>query len=313
MDGGVVSVRSLIFLHFQLAGILPFTLNRNKCWDTVFLCLTVLCILILLVISIISGIYAEYIFFISDAVGTFTDVMGFVGPAFAHFVILFEVLARRNLHRSIWDRFKQIDLQLNRISTIVDAFNHNNFISFSKILLLVQIIAFGFEIRIMGWIGPNREWSFHWYCSIFSFVICRMQFLLFAFYVHVSMGKFNIINYELRQIKLNALTGLKSQTERRQMQQLYDRLKLLKDVYGTLWFNTELLCEAFGWSQLINMTSYFLSITNNLYWNYVAIYFGTNPFWKESLMCNGPPATTLIALFYVCEECLKQVNDLNVS
>lgn len=83
-------------------------------------------------------------------------------------------------------------------------------------------------------------------------------------------------------------------------------LLAMRRCHADLWLAQRLTNEAFGWTALATVTANFVCLSVNLYWNYVALYFGSNPYWMESLLGSVPLVTSLWTLCWSCElvECV---------
>lgn len=263
---------------------------------------------ILIGISVVTILNYKSIFYIYDAVGAMTDISQLAAPVFSHFVIIIESIWNRSLGVEIWCKFQEIENALSTFNPHIYEQKQRAIRNYFVKILTTQCICLFLEIYIMSSITNNLEWRNHWFASLFSFVVTRSEHFFFTLTVDRMRYIMNLISSELINIrnghKFRHLKVFKGDSR-------HKRLITLKKCYNRLW---EISCsveKCFGWSQFLNIFSNFLCLTVNLYWNFVAIYFQSNPYWKESLMGTCPPLITIFILLNSCEKCLKEVCSSN--
>lgn len=82
---------------------------------------------------------------------------------------------------------------------------------------------------------------------------------------------------------------------------------MIRKNHGRMWLVSERMNGAFGWALLTTITANFVCLSVNLYWNYAALYFGSNRFWLESLLGSLPLTAEVVVLCYSCEEWQRAV------
>lgn len=301
-----INYTNIIFFYFQIFAVCAFNPLKSILRDRLLIGWCIINFLIITTISILVVYYYKYIFFDNDAIGALTDVMQLAAPFFAHYIIIMESLYTKSKRLHIWQIFNQVDFSLTaalKINTtkIVRLGMKRYLIK----ALLTQLICIGTEVRIMVYIYPNLEWSRLWYAKFYTFNACRSNHLFYIFFVDMVKIRMEIIGDALLNLnRLRFLGGSSGDGGKLQLRQL----AVLKDAYTKLWNASQLVDVVFGWSVLINVAANFVCLSVNLYWNYAALYFGSNPYWMESLMGSAPLIFILAVLCYSCEECQVKVN-----
>lgn len=300
------SYTSAIIRFYQLIGLCPFLVTTSSKATRLHAIIGLLNIAILIILSIGVTYYAKYIFFSTDAIGYLTDTMQVAAPFFAHFVILVEALLSRTTRPKLWQTFINIDQKLSTLLHInVNCMTKLAIRQYFRKAVSTLLICAVIELRIMIYITQNEKWSGNWYVSIYTKVVCRSFHLFYIFFVDMVKARMEIISAELYRLnQINLCFRGYGIGNRNQMR----RLKVLRNAHGDLWQAINLMKKSFGWSQLANVVSNFLCSSINLYWNYAAMYyFGSNPYWRESLLATLPPFIILAVLCYSCDACLRTV------
>lgn len=302
------SYTCIIIRYYQLIGLCPFPVTANSTATRIQSTICLLNIVFLIILSIGVQHYAKLIFFSNDTIGYLTDTMQVAAPFFAHFVILVEALFSRTTRQKLWQTFITIDQNLSTLLRInVDSMTEIAVRNYFRKALTTLLICAAIELRIMTFITLNKEWSGNWYVSIYTKVVCRSFHLFYIFFVDMVKTRMEIISAELNrtnQVNLCVLGPKNRIGIRVQLR----RLRVLRNAHGDLWQAMNLIKKSFGWSQLANVLSNFFCSSINLYWNYAAMYyFGSNIYWRESLLATLPPFIILAVLCYSCDACLKKV------
>lgn len=279
--------------------------SRSKMVENCLIIWGITHIVVLIGLSIVVIIYYESVFYIDDGVGAITDISQWAVPVFTHFVIITQSIANKSLGVELWHKFKEIETFLSKFNPNIYQQRHRATQNYFIKMFITQVTCFSLEIFIIARIENNVEFRNHWYASLFSFAITRTEHFFFVLMVDLMRHIMNMINSELIHIRNNHkfryLIIFKGDSR-------HKRLIVLKKCYNRLWEISYLVEKYFGWSQFLNVTANFLCLTVNLYWNFVAIYFQTNPYWKESIMGTCPPLITIVMVLNSCEKCLKVVS-----
>lgn len=299
-----INYTNTILFYFQLFAVCAFIPRKSTIIERLLIGWCIINVLILTTISILVVYYYKYIFFDNDAIGALTDVMQLAAPFFAHYIIIMESVYTKSKRLHIWQILNQVDSSLTttlKINTpkMVRLGMKRYFIK----AMLTQLICIVTEVRIMAYIYPNLEWSRLWYVKFYTVNACRSSHLFYIFFVDMVKIRMEIIGEAL--LNLNRLRFVGGYGGGKlQMRQL----AMLKEAYTKLWYASQEVDVVFGWSVLINVTANFVCLSVNLYWNYAALYFGSNPYWMESLMGSAPLIFILAVLCYSCEECHGKVS-----
>lgn len=262
-------------------------------------------IILLSTITILIRCYSKFVFFDGDLIGILTDVIQIAAPFCAHFIVIIVSLCSLWQQTKIWHLHGKIDVALMSLRFNVDQYTTTAIRQYFRKSFATYCICFAIEMRIIVYIGQNNIWRNHWLASIYSLIVCRSFHLWYILYVDYVSCRIEIINMELIRIgnRHNLLRLRNSNDSAATVREI----RVLKRVYSRLWKIGDLMEQSFGWAQLATVTSDFVRCTVNLYWNYAAYYFGTNPYWKESLMSSCPIIITFLVLLYSCEKCENKV------
>lgn len=291
-----------IIAFFQVVGISQPLTKITPLFEYILIGWAFVNMMILTVIGITVTYYSKHVFFDNDAIGALTDIIQLAAPFLAQYIIIIESMLTKRMRVTIWQTFAKIDGSLLSIKMNINVLRKMGLKRYLIKAIATQLICMATEIRIMTYIGPNREWSYHWYASIYTFVVCRSQHLFYIFFIEMLKMRMECVNAELTN--LNKIRFNKKYSDNVKCK----RLAILKNVHSSLWHCSVMINKSFGWSQLTNVTANFVCLSVNLYWNYAALYFGSNPFWKESLMGSLPLIIILVVLCYSCEECQNTVS-----
>lgn len=294
---------SIIMGYFKFCALCCY--SKSKIIECCLMIWGIIHIVTLTAISVVVFLNYKSVFYVNDAVGAMTDILQWAVPVFSHFAIIIEAMSNRSLGIDIWRKFKEIETTLSTFNPTI--YQHklrairNCFVK----ILLAQSVCLFFEIYIISTVKNNREWLNHWYASLYSFVATRSEHFFFILTVDEMKHVMNLISLELKNVrnshKFKHLTVFKGDSRHR-------RLVTLKKCYSRLWEISCIVEKYFGWSQFLNISTNFLCLTVNLYWNFVAIYFQSNPYWQQSLMGTCPPLITLFILLNSCEKCITEVS-----
>lgn len=308
-DANIVALNmklmSIIMGYFKLFALCCY--SKSKIVEYFLIFWGIIHIGILIGISIVVIVNYKSVFYMNDAVGAITDILQFAVPVFSHFTIIIQSILKRSVAVNIWRKFKEIENFLSTFNPSIHQQKRRAIKTYFIKILIAQSTCLFLEIFIISSIKNNLEWRNHWYASLFTFAATRSEHFFFTLTVDRMRHIIHLINMELENIrsshKFKHLIVVKGDSR-------HKRLVTLKKCYNILWEISSLVEECFGWSQFLNITSNFLCLTVNLYWNFVAIYFQSNPYWKESIMGTCPPLITIFILLNSCERCLKEVNIL---
>lgn len=297
----------LIFWYYQCCSICLFSIvsNSTKISQIFLLIWSIVHIILLTTISIIICSYSKLIFFDGDLIGVLTDIIQIAAPFFAHYIVIIASICTIRQQKKIWILFRKIDHELLSLNFFINDFTTFVIRKYFRKSCLIQLICLAIEMRIIIYIGGNNIWRNHWLASIYSLIVCRSFHMWYIFYVDYLHSRIKIINLELIRIgNRHNLIYLRNPME---STATINELRILKRIYSQLWCVNDLMEVSFGWPMLATVTSDFVRCSVNLYWNYATYYFGTNPYWRESLMSSCPIVITFLMLLHSCESCQNTV------
>ena len=284
---------------FQFLGICAFSTGRKKFVTACLVVWSVLHLLIIVTISIAVFWYRPVFFYDTDRTRFISDILQFLLPHSVQVIIIIESISTRKYRKEILKIFLQIDKILDQMKTNIKAQRSLALRNYWKKVVLVIFPCFILEVKIIYNISNLTHWLHLRYALFFNAYICRMHLYFFIFFIDMIQTRMTVVSIELKNL---------SQYRFRRDSSLLLRLDLLKHIYSELWLVSKLMDRSFGWSQLFNILAHFICLTINLYLNYVALYFGTNPFWRESLLATIPFIAYFLIICHSCEYCIQVVS-----
>lgn len=289
---------------FQLSGLCTFTDPPQPKVERLLLLwnLTHMLALALITGHVIAN--PTRVFFTQDAIGTITDVIQLACPFLAHFVVLAEAIRTKALRSGIWRQLHDIDgrlVSLRRHPEQSARVARNSQLGYLRKVCAAHLICVATEVRIMSCIGANKMWSNLWQASIFTLVTIRSHHFYYIWFVDELKWRMNVHCAELE--RCGGGDGLCERDH-----QLLRVLRVVRENHGQMWLVAERMNEVFGWTLLTTITANFVCLSVNLYWNYAALYFGSNRFWVESLLGSFPLAVEVVVLCYSCEQWQEAVS-----
>lgn len=287
-----------IFIFYQICGISQLSLHKFRGNRLLLQISTTLSLFIIIGLSIYAIYRPDDLFYLMDPISGLTDIFQTACPLLGHYVFLIQAyFARRSLEK-LWQKINEADNILKDFNIDAKDLNHEISSRYMIFFFVAQFISTASEIRIIWGIQINRVWLNHWYFSIFSIFISRCEYLLYLLFVDMLRGRLNCL-----QEILSASTHVIF--DKRHNKNEVVVLRKLKKLYSILWQISFKMNDCFGWSQLANIGVNFLTVTCNFYWIYGTLYYQTNIFATESILCAVSPVTISLIFYYECENCLK--------
>lgn len=276
---------STILRCFQLFGIYTFVQSSSKFVHILELLWSFSHICLLTSVVIVTIYNARGIFYMGDLVTALADIIQWAIPITAHFVIIIESLLTRSKRQRFWELLHYVDTKLltlspDNVAKTIQVFAIKTFLCHGLALVI--------EVTIILRIETNKEWRRQWFASIYSMVVCRSQVLLYVFFVDMLSCRMCAIKndfHHMARFRQSAITS--------------EKFRQLKESLNVIWICLQELNKAFGSSMLLIIVAYFICTCVNMYWNYVSLYFQTNPFLMESLVGSIPPIISLFIIFQV--------------
>lgn len=306
-----IDYTQVIIGYFQAIGLSSAPSSSATSNDRLLLIVIIFNAVALIIASIIMYVYAPLIFYINDTdiIGSLTDIIQIAGIYAAHYVMLIESRFTNRMRKNIWKSYERIDRRLSVILKIdINSERKRAMRSYAWKALAIHGGCFAIEVRVMTYVTENEPWSRHWYLSIYTMIVCRSMHLFYMLFVDMLRLRMDIIANELKKLSGGMCGG--GFTTNVDIEQTI-RLALLKETHNSLWMISEGMRKSFGWSELMNITANFVCSAINLYWNYTALYFGTNPWWRESLIASVPLFVILATLCHSSESCHSSVSAQN--
>lgn len=250
---------------------------KKLCNKKIFLVFWTYCQIIILIAGTTIILIYENTIFSKDGIGKFSDMLQTFSLVIANYVILVEVLVRRHHFTKIWHYVEMIECRFG------DAVNYN--LEFWKPFWRRFMIRFVFLVFMCVFIeanvineilGVDQQWTYFWETNIFSLVMTRVWQLQHMFYVNLIA-----INLEIIKVNLKVLAGeSKRPMNKVKRNQIYDRIRMYKDVHNIVWRILWSVNKIFCWSQLVNLTQMFVELTCVVYWIYYYYYIHVLTFGK---------------------------------
>lgn len=291
-----------ILIFYQICGICQLSIYNFK-GNTILLQIsTALSLCIIIGLSIDALYRPDDLFYLMDPVSGLTDIFQTACPLLGHYVFLIQAFfARRSLEK-LWQKVHEADDILKYFKIDPKDLNHVIVSRYMIIFFVAHFISMASEIRIIWGIQINRIWLNHWYFSLYSIFISRCEYLLYLLFVDLIRGRLNCLQDLLSSsthVMFNEVIAKRSNNK-----EIFV-LRKLKKLYSLLWEISFKMNDCFGWSQLANVGVNFLTLTCNFYWIYGTLYYQTNLFATESILCAVSPVTISLIFYYECENCLK--------
>lgn len=234
-----------------------------------------------------------------------------------YLITIAETFIKRNVQMQIIEKFTIIDqlfhTKLNVIipyakekrkirvwiSTLLSAKILIDFVSFAKQLSRNHILNLYFPSVYLSFILFSRLIQVIFFVNLLRTRLILMNDELIQFQDIIVVQTNQIQNHHIGQTNMvllenptNLLSG-------------YNRILLLKQIFGELYSTRELVNATFGWSLVTIFIQYFVQFTSNCYW----VYLSLDDF-SDVIMLIGqtaPYLTVLSFLGFYCSSCLQYV------
>lgn len=252
---------SIIFQSFGICKVLP---NTKEFLKNFIIFGRIFHISILLGIIYIICIYEEYLFYPSDLIGKFTDVIQLVFPILTHISAICESLATRKKQMKIWIRIINGNLILKEFKSYLNKKEEKTYI---KKFILLNLICFSTECAVitLATVSNDFRWRNHWFTRIFSNIVGRLLNLHYILYIDLICSRVRVINDELKDITNKVNTNEDNKV-------IYRKIRKIKKLHSIFWDISQSVNSRFGYSLLISITNYFICLTVDCYWMF--IHFG---------------------------------------
>lgn len=256
-----LSYFSIIFQSFGICKVLP---NTKKCLKNLIIFGRIFHILIILGIIYVIYTYEHIIFYPTDIIGKFTDIIQLVFPILTHVTAIFETLATRKEQMKIWIRIIKGNLILKEFKSYLNKKEETTYI---KKFILLNLICFSTECAIitLATLSHDYGWRNHWFTRIFSNIVGRLLNLHYILYIDLICSRIRVINDELKEI-----THSINRSEDNKL--TYSKIRKIKKLHSNFWDISQSVNSRFGFSLLVSITNYFICLTVDSYWMF--IHFG---------------------------------------
>lgn len=256
-----LSYFSIIFQSFGICKVLP---NTKKCVKNLIIFGRIFHISILLGIVYIICNYEHLLFYPSDIIGKFTDIIQLVFPILTHVSAIFETLTTRKEQMKIWIRIIKGNLILKEFKSYLNKKEEKTYI---KKFILLNLICFSTECTVitLAALSYDYRWRNHWFTRIFSNIVGRLLNLHYILYIDLICSRIRVINDELKDITNNININEDSRL-------IYRKIRKIKKMHSCFWDISQSVNSRFGFSLLISITNYFICLTVDCYWMF--IHFG---------------------------------------
>lgn len=224
----------------------------------------------------------------------------FIFMVFSQLVIVVESIWHNHTQVELINKFSNVDILFASKLHSTVSYREEKFKVFMLMLILVslEIIVEVFNSTFL------LLFSSHNYNLMFPYeypnIMSYLRSIQIICFVYLTQRRLKMINEELTNIQ-------KPMMNVRSTLSIFERIFILKHIYGELYDIKELIEMLFGWSLLTNIVSQFCSFTSNCYWTYKSLsnmmHFITN------LCAMAASSTVLIALGFHCSSCSHQVCD----
>lgn len=249
---------SIIFQFFGICKVLP---NTKKNLVNLILFGPFFHSSILLGMVIIIYTYEEHIFYPSDIIGKFTDVIELVFPILTHVIAILETLTTRKEQMKIWIRIIQGNLILKEFKSYLNKKEEKTYI---KKFILLNLICFSTELAVimLATVTNDYRWRNHWCTRLFSNIVGRLLNLHYILYIDLIYSRVRVINDELKDISHRININEDNQLN-------YKKISKIKKLHSNFWVMSQSVNSRFGFSLLVSITNYFVCLTVDFYWMFI--------------------------------------------
>lgn len=303
---GSVGVVRTTFFHVKFV-ILIVDLNRNikmafltemRNYFTMFICLGLWSSIpnpkhkLLLQIGSISSmamtLWSFLFVFCFDRLYLFTAISNtvsnllFLAFFVEHLIIILESKFKREVQSDIMEEFTLIDQLLNvklRVPVPYKEKRREMFIENAIVLSILFLI----HVQILAYLYYQNQISNLSYPSFYPTCIVRFKCLQVWFFICLMRNRLNLINNEIINVQHETSTSFKHSDQRQRVLTVgqprlssklptFERLMVLKQIYGELYEICELMRSSFGWSLLAIITHGSIDIACHFYWGYMVLH-----------------------------------------
>lgn len=228
-----------------------------------------------------------------------------------------ETFIKRNVQMQIIEKFTIIDQLFHTKLNVVIPYAKEK----RKIRVWISILMSAEILMNFVWfakqLSQNHILNLYFPSVYLSFILFS-RLIQVAFFVNLLRTRLILMNDELMQFQ-DIIMVQTIQIQKHHIGQTntvplenptnllsgYDRILLLKKIFGELYSTRELVNAAFGWSLVAIFMHFFVQFTSHCYWGYLSLYD-----FSDVIMLIGqtaPKTTVLSLLGFYCSSCLQYV------
>jgi 7tm Chemosensory receptor len=275
----LATIVTLFYKYNQACGMCPISMSQShqvgkstvKNLALLFWSLVHIAGVVCLVAVIMSR---ESFFFVEKqhpTIGKFNDQLKVATILFTHLTILVECLLTKDNYVEMENKMDETNHMLTMIGVDPRELDRQFSARFVRKLLMCLSVCWAVEIKIIVGCQNDIQWTKVWYLTIFSLMVTRSRHMQHTYYIDNLAYRTKVIKKQLKKIVVCSKSKDFFDNERN-MEAVIGQLKLIKNIYNTLYETSELVVRSFGYSQLMNFLQNFVQLTCDLYWIYSVLY-----------------------------------------
>lgn len=263
-------------------------------------------------LMIVTSVIYSYDLFKNHTLSAKVENCMYMIISLTHLVIVIESLVKRDAQVKLIQKFTLVDHLFSTRLKIRIPYKKEKCQTFVRNFTLLSIIIL-LKSVVSGYLHYHSKILISWYPALFSIWIMCLRTIQVILFVFVMRCRLMLINNELKCIHSAFDMEAKYEDSRQRVffskYTAYNRIKILKKIYGELYEVYELVNEIFGWSILAITTQCFVDFTFNCYWAFLYLQ-ESNPDTLSLLICISlllPIAMLSSVLTFYCSSCYQQV------
>lgn len=273
---------------FHIWGLCPISITRkivNKCWQTHFLLISLVHIIMINVQAMIVAYCHKNIFLTSDIFGKINDVIKYGAVLISYNTILIESYAKRFQHNQFWQTFailRKHCAQLNVIENVVSMPQKFLLAFYGCFSLIFFVELYAIQINM-----DKPMLLPFWAIYLLAMMMSRIRHLQYICYVYHVDEQITILHMELTKIveysKLKRVTVVGNRFNENFNKFMLRHLKWCQNYYTIIYTMSLHVNDVFGWSQLANLLNSFVQLLTDLYWLYWKFFNNITDDWLRRL------------------------------
>lgn len=198
---------------------------------------------------------------IGDKLGTVNDSMKLGAILLVYWWTILELNLKRKIQQRFWDIFFNIDTNFCCSCRL----NFKSYVSKIPIFLTIFLLLYvRYFIRLFT---LNKSGLyFFWFCYTFTNLFCKNQFFYYLFFLEFIKNELEMVDFEISEILCACKNGEMKRAKYFVKKFHRNRLKWVRQFYGSIYDLCDVLNSVFGWSNVSAILISFLLILADFNW-----------------------------------------------